>query len=299
MGHTPTWAWIVLAAVVALILGTDLWGWRGGRVRSRRAALVWALVCIVVGLAFGAFVWVTFGSRLAQEYYAAYSMEEGLSLDNLLLFYVVFRSFRVPRALQHKVLFWGVLGASVFRGIFIFLGVAAIERWVWVSYLFSAVLLYAAWSAFRQDPARKDGSRVVEWLSRRLPLTSEAEGGEFIARDRNGRWAATPLLAALIVIELADVVFALDSVPAVLSVTRNRFVVYGSNVFAILGLRALYTLLAATITWLRYLHYGLAAVLAFAALKILGERWVDVPPLASIGIVAALVGGAVWASLKS
>jgi tellurite resistance protein TerC len=279
------------------MLALDLWAYRGER-PLRRLTLVWSLVWIGVGLGFGALVWVAFGSRLAEEYYAAYAMEKALSLDNIFLFYLIFQHFKIPEKFQHKVLFWGILGAVIFRAAFVFLGVAAIERWDWMTYVFGGLLLYAAWHALREDPARQPKSRIVEWLSRRVPVEEDTRSGKFITA-REGGWAATPLLLALVSIELADIMFAIDSVPAALAITHNRFVVYSSNILAVLGLRALYLYLASAITGLPYLHYGLSAVLAFAAFKILTDDRVHIPPLASIGIIAVLIGAAVWTSLRA
>jgi tellurite resistance protein TerC len=196
---------------------------------------------------------------------------------------------RVPQKFQHKVLFWGIIGANVFRGVFIFLGVAALERWDWISYVFGAILLCAAVQAFRKDAAAEEESKTVKLLSRYFPIKQEPQGGHFMVHDNRG-WAATPLLVALVSIEITDVLFAIDSVPAALSVTRDRFLVYSANIFAILRLRALYLYLISSITQLRYLHYGLAAVLAFAALKIISDEWLPISPLLSIAIVVAVIG---------
>lgn len=290
------WAWVVFGAVVLLLLGIELLSSAHKKHPSKTRAVVYAVMWIAVGLAFGAFVWVVKGATLAQEYFGAYAMEEGLSLDNMFLFYVIFQSLNIPEEYHRKVLMWGVLGAVVLRGAFIFLGTSAVSRWDWISYIFAVTLVYAAWRAFHKDPARHEQSRIVEWLSRHLPLKESVECGQFFARQDGGR-VATPLLVALIAIEVTDLVFAIDSVPAALSITHNRFIVYTSNVFAILGLRSLYLYLASIITSLPYLHYGLAAVLAFAAVKIAAHDWVRIPPLVSIAILIGLIGGAVWASL--
>ena len=295
---TEALEWAVFAGVVIVMLAIDLWASRGDRLQTRRLALIWSIVWIAAGLAFGGFVWLTLGTRATEEYYAAYAMEKGLSIDNLFLFYVIFQSLGVPARSQHKVLFWGILGAVVFRGIFIFLGVAALERWEWVSYLFGATLLYAAWHSFREDPALQEESPVVDWLSKHLPVAKDARSGRFLVR-RDGSRSATPLLLALIAIELTDVMFAIDSVPAALSITQDYFIVYSSNLFAILGLRALYLYLSSTLINLPCLHYGLSAVLAFAGLKILAQEWMPIRPLVSIGIVVALIGASVWASLRA
>jgi tellurite resistance protein TerC len=296
--HVPGWAWIVFAVTVVIMLVVDLSWSKVTSAATRRLTLTWSVLWIASGLGFGVFVAVLLGSRAAQEYFAAYAMEKALSLDNIFLFYVIFDSLGVPLKFQHKVLFWGIFGALVFRALFLAVGVAVLNRWEWVSYLFAAVLLYAAWDAFRKNPAGHHKSRVLSWLSRHMPLQENVETGKFLAFE-NGRRTATPLLVALVAIELTDVMFALDSMPAALSITRNPFLVYSSNVFAILGLRALYLFLASTITSLPYLHYGLAAVLAFASIKILVEEWVHIPPLVSLGVILTLIAAAVWASLHA
>lgn len=294
----PPWAWIAFAATVVVMLAIDLFAYRGARAESRRVTLTWTVIWIAIGLLFAVFVWMMFGGRLAQEYLGAYAIEKSLSLDNLFVFLLIFHSLNIPHKFQHKVLFWGILGAVVFRGIFIFLGVAALRRWEWVSYIFGAILIYAAIRAWREDPMHKKKSNLVEWLSRHLPITKKSDSGKFIVRNEAGR-CATPLLIALLAIELTDIMFAIDSVPAALAITRDEFLVYSSNIFAILGLRALYLLLSQTIPRLRYLHYGLAAVLGFAGLKIMANDRVPIPPLVSVGIIALIIGASVWASLRA
>ncbi|GAA5480839.1 TerC/Alx family metal homeostasis membrane protein [Haloferula sargassicola] len=296
--ETPLGVWGLFAGVVGVLLAADLLAYRGKSSESRRVTLVWSIIWIAAGLGFGGFIAWRSGGELVGEYYAAYAMEKALSIDNLFVFYVIFQSLGVPKSSQHHVLFWGILGAVVFRGIFIFVGVAAIERWEWISYIFGGLLLYAAWHSYRQDPAKQERSRVVDWLSEHLPLSARTDTRHFTLRE-SGKRVATPLMLALIAIEFSDILFAIDSVPAALSITRDRFVVYSSNIFAILGLRALYLLMAATIAGMRYLHYGLAAVLAFAAVKIVAHPWFDIPPLVSLGVIVAIIGVAVVASLRA
>lgn len=299
--NSVSWSsWMVLAGSLAGLLAIDLGFNRRHRAVSARAMLGWAAAWIGVGLAFGVYVGWRIGGNAAQEYYATYAMEEGLSLDNIFVFHLIFRSLDIPAGRRHTVLFWGILGAVVFRGLFIVLGASALERWQWLSYGFAAVLLYAAGHAWREDPARQERSRITDWLTRHLPVapTTGRESARFFVRQ-DGRRQATLLLVALVAIELSDVIFAIDSVPAALSVTRDRFIVYSSNVFAILGLRALYLWLAATIIRLRYLHYGLAGVLAFAALKMVVDEWLHIPPLVAIAVIVLLLGSAVGASLAA
>ena len=289
------WGWLIFGVSVAALLAVDLFAHRGRHGGSHRSACVWSCIWIAAGLLFAIFVWLVIGTRQAHEYLAAYLIEKSLSLDNLFVFLIIFRNLAIPEEYQHNVLYWGIFGALVFRAVFIFLGIAAVESFTWVTYIFAAILLFAAWHSFREDPASRGTNRAVQWLSLHLPFTRKIHGTRFFVREK-GRLLATPLLIALLGLEITDIVFAIDSVPAALAVSRNRFVVYSSNVFAILGLRALYSALA--LTELRYLHYGLAGVLAFAAVKIIIEEWLPIHPLAAVGITALLIGGTVWASMR-
>jgi tellurite resistance protein TerC len=297
MHGTAPWIWSVFVAAVVVLLVLDLVANRGERRETRRNALAWSGIWIGSGLAFGGFVWFALGGRAAEEYFAAWFLEQSLSLDNLFVFLLVFQTLAVPRRFQHRVLFWGVLGAIVFRAVFILVGTTAIERWSWISYVLGATLLYAAWRAYRQKLGEERRSAVVAWLSRRFPVTDRPHGEEFVARE-DGEEKITPLLIALIAIELTDIVFAIDSIPAALSVSRNFFVIYSANIFAVLGMRALYVLLASTIAKLRHLHYALAAILVFTAFKLIAEDWISIPPLVSVGVIAAAIATAVWLSLR-
>jgi tellurite resistance protein TerC len=297
--HFPLWAWVVFSVVLLALLAVDLFVHRGHRADSRRSAVVWTVIWIATGLGFGGFVWCMWGSQAALDYVAAYLIEKSLSLDNLFVFLLIFGSLRVPENVQRTALSWGVFGALVFRALFVGVGVVALSRFAWVSYVFGGILLIAAWRAAREDPLCHTGeSRLVGWLSRHLPVTPRYHDTRFFVRE-NGIFVVTPLLLAVIALELTDIMFAIDSVPAAFSVTRDPFLVYSSNAFAILGLRALYIVLAKTIAHLRYLHYGLAAVLAFAGLKMLLEEWVHIPALASIAIIFACIGIAVWVSVRA
>jgi tellurite resistance protein TerC len=294
---TLTGAWIAFAVTIFALLALDLYVHRGGRSDSHKGAIAWSIVWVAAGLAFNAAVWVLFGSNAAQEYLAAYLIEKSLSVDNLFVFLVIFRSLKIPEERQRTVLIWGIFGALVFRALFILIGLAAIERWEWVAYLFGAVLIWAAWRAFREDPAEQKENRIVEWLAKHLPLTTEINHSHFFARI-DGKRVATPLLLAIVAVELSDIMFAIDSVPAAFAVTHDRFIVLTSNAFAILGLRALYIVLAKTLARLHYLHYGLAAVLGFAGIKIVTQELLEIPPYVSIAIIAVIIGLSVWLSVR-
>lgn len=298
MGTTPTWAWGVLAVALFVLLGIDLLVHRGGRADSRRVAIVWSVVWVGVGLGFAGFVAAVDGARSATEYLAAYAIEKSLSLDNLFVFLIVFKTLGIPREHQRRALSWGVLGALVFRAVFIFLGAAAIERWHWVVYVFGAFLFVAAWRAWRGVPKEEDENRLVAFLARLLPVSQDTRNAAFVVREDGAR-KATPLLLAVLALEATDVLFAVDSVPAALAVSRDRFVVYSSNAFAILGLRSLYLVMAHTVAELRYLHQGLAVVLSFAGFKLVAAEWVEIPPLVSVGVIVATIGVAVGLSLRA
>lgn len=281
--------------MAALVI--DLVMHRGEGGSARRSAVIWSGVWIALGLAFGLFVWWDLGPDRAVDYYAAYLIEKSLSVDNLFVFLIIFSALKVPRARQRTVLWWGILGAVGFRALFIFIGAEAIDRWSWVSYVFAGVLLIAAIRTFLEDPAEEKESRIVGWLARHLPVHSGDYSG-FVVR-KGGRLMVTPLLIALVAIETTDIAFAIDSVPAAFSVTRDRFVLYSSNILAILGLRALYLVLVEYLPRLVYLHYGLAAVLALAAGKIVLENWVHIPAWAAITATVAVMIASIVASLRA
>lgn len=294
----PLWGWITFGLAVVILLAIDHFAHRGERAASRKVALVWSMIWIAAGLGFNVFVWFALGTHAASQYLATYVIEKALSTDNMFLFLIVFKSLNIPLQHQHTALFWGIAGAVVFRGVLIFLGAAALHRWEWITYIFGLIILYAAYRAFRQDPAKEQDNKLVQVLSRRLPVTERTQGGKFFARE-NGQLAVTPLFLALLGIELADIMMAVDSVAVAFSMSRSDFVIYTSNVFAILGLRALYLLLANTIGQMRYLHYGLAIVLAFAGFKLIAEPLIDIPPLVSVAFTIIVIGSTVWLSLKS
>jgi tellurite resistance protein TerC len=289
----PAWAWGLLAGVMLVLVAIDLLAHRGEHVDSKRRAVLWSVVWVAAAVVFGGLVGVYFGAPAAEQYFAAYLLEKSLSVDNLFLFVVIFGALGIPRDEQRRVLTWGIVGALVTRGVFIALGAAVLHRWHEVTYVFGAILVITALKMLRES----DGpSKLLPWLERHLPWTQERAGHRFVVRQ-HGRLLATPLLVALIAIELTDVVFALDSIPAAFAVSEEPFIVYSSNVFAILGLRALYVVLVGAITDLRYLKYGLSAVIAFAGVKMLAASWIVISPLASVGVITVMIGIAVGASV--
>ena len=261
----------------------------------------WVLLWIAVSLALGLWILATQGTSAAAEYYAAYFLEKSLSVDNIFVFVIIFSELHIPAEHQRRVLWFGVLGALVFRALLIGAGIALVEQFSWVRYPFAALILFAAWRMLfaveRERQVVQDACNVCEtWIARIVRVSPVLEGGRFWRRD-GGRLVATPLLVALVVIETTDVVFALDSVPAVLAVTRNPFLVYSSNVMAMLGLRSLYFVLADTLDRLRYLRPGLAVVLAFTATKMLAAGWIDISAGVSVLIIAAVLLATVAASM--
>ncbi len=296
---TPLSHWLGFHAALLVLLALE---WlMARRVRDpHRRALYATVLWVFASLAFAAFVWRTLHATAATQYLAGYAIEEALSLDNLFVFLLLFRAFAIPEGRQQKVLFWGVLGAIVLRGVFIAAGLGLLEHFGWIEYVFGAILLVAAVRLlFPEKPEAENRQPAwLRWLTRVHPVSPSQTS--FLARpddDPHGRLMPTVLLLALIAVEFTDVVFALDSIPAVLSITRTPFLAYTSNIMAVMGLRSLYVLLAALLTRLRFLHFGLAALLGFAALKMLAAHWIAVGPLTSLVIIVALLTVTVATSL--
>jgi len=251
---------------------------------------------IGAALAFSVFILRTMGGDAATQYLAGYAIEEALSIDNLFVFLVLFRLFRIEPPNQPKVLLWGVVGAIVMRGTFIAAGIELLQHFEWVSYLFAIVLLIASVRlVMPEDKSKKEETpRWLRWISQLRPVSLRQD--YFVVREE-GRRMITVMLLALIAIEVTDLIFAIDSIPAVLSITQHPFLAYTSNIMAVMGLRSLYFLLIHLLNRLRYLHYGLAAVLAFAALKMLAAEFFEIGPLLSLGIVMGMLGITVVASV--
>ncbi len=264
--------------------------------------MAWVVVWIGLGLALGLGVAATQGRSAATEYFAAYLVEESLSVDNIFVFVVIFSELHIPAEYQRRVLVFGVLGALVFRALAIGAGITLIERIQWIIYPFASLILFAAWRLlFGGERQRKIVKQACDvcgtWIARVVPVSPVLHGHDFW-RSEGGRLVATPLLVALVVIETTDIVFALDSIPAVLAMTRNPLIVYSSNVMAMLGLRSLYFVLSDVVYRMRYLRAGLAALLVFTAAKMLTSEWVQVSPDVSVAIIAvvllATIAASVW-----
>jgi tellurite resistance protein TerC len=277
----PVSAWLIFGVVVAVSLAADLFGHRGGRSFSRRAAVVWSVVWISVALLFCGWVALAIGRGPAEDFLTAWLIEKSLSIDNLFVFLVIFDRLRIPASDQHRVLFWGILGAFLTRAVFIASGAALLSAWHGAVYVLGAFLIYTGVKSARASGGDEGEGRVLGFVRRHFRFTSQTEAHRFFIVE-DGRRVATPLLAALVVIEITDVLFAIDSIPAVFSVTSEPFIVYSSNVFAILGMRALYLVLAGLLSGLKYLRYGLAGILVLAGAKMLAAAHVHVPHVASL-----------------
>jgi tellurite resistance protein TerC len=289
----PLWAWAATLAAILVMLAVDMLAHRGGRETSPRRALLWSAAWVALGAGFGAVVWAGWGAEYAGEYFGGYLLEKSLSVDNIALFALIFAEFGVPRAHQHRVLFFGVLGALVMRAALIALGATLISQFQWTLYVFGAFLLLTAWRMLRNRGHSARGSALVR---RMLPVASGYHGRRFWVR-RAGRLMATPMFVVLVLIEVTDLIFAVDSIPAIFSVTDEPFLVFASNAFAILGLRALYLLLAGLLPRFTYLRPALAVILGFVGLKMLLSDVVHVPVAISLGFIATCLAVAIWASV--
>ena len=307
MLDVPLWAWAAFAALVLVMLAIDLLAHRKDHVIGFREAAWWSAVWVGLAVVFGAGVFAVYGTQAGVEFTTAWLLEKSLSVDNLFVFALIFGYFQVPAQYQHRVLFYGVLGALVFRGIFLALGIAVVSRFTAVLFAFAAVLLYSAWKMLRESDKTVDPGRspAVRLLRRVIPVQDEYDGQKFFVR-RAGKLVATPLLAVLVAVEAADVLFAVDSVPAVLAISSDPFIVYTSNAFAILGLRALYFLLAGMLTRFHLLSTGLALILGFigvklvlqAAHKVIDSRIPEIPSLVSLGVIVVVLTASVVLSLR-
>lgn len=294
------WFWVGFNLFVLAMLLLDLLVLnRKAHVVRMREALGWSAFWIALSLAFNYFVYREFGREAGLNFLTGYLLEKALSVDNLFVFLLIFTYFKVPGQYQHRILFWGVLGALVLRALFIMVGAAIISKFSWTLYLLGAFLVYTGikMATSSGDPEiDPENNPVVKFLSRYLPVTKHYEGGKFFVRQGRLRYA-TPLFVVLVMVETTDVVFAADSIPAILAVTQDKFIVYTSNVFALLGLRALYFALAGLMTLFHYLHYGLALILAFIGTKLLLHSFLHIPTEWALGTVAGLLALSVLASL--
>jgi len=297
----PWWAWVGFFAFIAALLAIDLGVFhRGSHEVKPKEALVWCGVWGGLALAFNALVYGWRGAELGQQFLAAYLVELCLSVDNVFVFIVIFAFFKVAPKWQHRVLFWGILGAVVMRGVFILVGVGVLARFHWVFYLFGAFLVYTgikmALPQKEEIDVNPDHNVAVRLFRRIMPLAPERDDGRFFTREL-GRFAATPLFIVLIVVETTDLMFALDSLPAVLAITKDGFVALTSNIFAILGLRSLYFALSGVMQLFRYLKLGLAVILGFIGVRMLLASWLDISTTVSLGVIGGVLATSILASV--
>jgi tellurite resistance protein TerC len=264
-----------------------------------REALAWSAVWIALAVIFAVVVFFWHGRTSALEFVTGYVIELSLSVDNLFVFLLIFRFFHVPPVHQHKVLFWGILGALIMRAVFIVAGVGLIQRFHWIVYVFGAFLVYSGIKLFFQEEAEihPEKNPVLRLFRRFVPVTKDYEGNKFFVR-RAGLYA-TPLFVVLLVVETTDLLFAVDSIPAILAITRDAFIVYTSNVFAIMGLRSMYFALAGMMEMFRYLHYGLSLVLVFVGAKMLLSHYLEIPTPVALAAVAGVLAISVIASVAN
>lgn len=300
--------WIIFLAFILLLIGIDLGVLnRKSHVPSTREALGWTALWTTIGLSFSIAVYYLYtrgivesdldGKTALINYLTGYLVELSLSMDNVFVIALIFSYFKVPQMYQHRVLFWGILGALVFRAIMIFLGVWLLEQFEWMFYLFGLLLLYSAYKMLTtNEEIHPTQNPVIIFLKRLFPITKHYDGNNFFVRRRH-IVAATPLFVALVMVETTDIIFAFDSIPAILGITTDPFLVFSSNVFAILGLRSLYFVLASMINRFGYLRYSLAAILFFVAAKMLVHDFFKAPEWLSLGVIVLLLGGGIGFSL--
>jgi tellurite resistance protein TerC len=296
---TSIWFWVAFHVGVFVAIGIDLLTFRRrGRELSMGAVARRSLVWVVVSLAFNFVVWRVKGPHHALDFLTGYLIEYSLSMDNIFVFVLIFTHFRVPPRAQHRVLVWGIIGALIMRGTMILFGIALVQRFHFVLYIFGLFLLItAARMLFGKHPAQDfRETRVMRFCRRILPITHEFHNQDFKVQV-DGRWMLTPLALTMIVIEITDLAFAVDSIPAIFAITQDPFIVYASNICAILGLRSLYFLLAGLMNRFIYLRTGLALVLAFVGLKMITAEYLPFPRIVSLGIIVLILGVTIWLSI--
>ena len=296
----PIWIWFAFLALISVLLIVDLLlVHRTPHAPTTKEAAIESAVWISLGVAFTGAIFAWHGGQAAGEYISGYLIEKSLSVDNVFVWALIMSYFAVPREFQFRVLFWGVFGALVLRFVFIFAGVALLEQFEWLLFVFGAFLLVTAFRLVRQgdEEVHPEHNPVLRLVRRVIPSTTEYNGQHLFVRHGR-KLLATPLLAVLIVVESSDVVFAVDSIPAILAVSREQFIVFSSNAFAILGLRALYFLLADLRDRFRYLQQGLAVILAFVGIKMIIAEWYHIDTFVSLGFIALVLTISIWLSMR-
>ena len=300
VGSPLLWVAFTLFIIVMLAIDLVVFHKKAHEVKIKEASL-WAVAWILLALIFNVFVYHYFGHKLALEFTAGFLIEKALSVDNLFVFIIILSYFAVPAKLQHNVIFWGVLGALIMRAVFVLAGAILLQRFEWLVFVLGAFLVYTGAKTFfgsDDDKVQPDRNPVLKLLRRILPITKDYHGQRFFVREA-GKLHATPLFLVLVVIELTDVVFAVDSVPAVFAVSQDPFIVYTSNIFAILGLRALFFVISKAMSELKYLKYGLGFILAFVGAKMLVSHYYKIPVVVSLGVILSTLLVTVLISLKA
>jgi len=296
---TNIWLWLGFIAFVLAMLSLDLGVFhrKAHEVRPREAG-IWTAVWVTLALLFAAGLYFVENRQVALTFLTGYVIEESLSVDNIFVMVLIFEYFRVPKSVQHRVLFYGILGALVMRGLFIAAGTALITRFHWVLYVFGAMLIVTGIRMARKQDEGFEGERspIVRGVRRLVPISTEYHGSRFFITE-GGRRRATPLLLVLVLVEITDLIFAIDSIPAIFGVTRDPFIVFTSNIFAVLGLRSLYFLLAAVVDRFYLLKYGLAVILSFVGFKMLTERFIEIDIVLSLSIILGVLAASIAASL--
>ncbi|MGB5943490.1 MAG: TerC family protein [Leeuwenhoekiella sp.] len=303
--------WGIFLTFILICLALDLGVFnRNDHVIKSKEAGIWTAVWVSLALAFSGVIYWLFTEGMVEnpsdltpnqaviKYITGYLIELSLSIDNVFVIAVIFSSFAIPAKYQHRVLFWGILGAIIFRALMILFGVALINKFEWIIYVFGVFLLYTAYKMLKSDDTDFDPqeSKVFKWMKKFFPVTTQMQGHDFFMQI-DGKKTATPLFLALIVIELTDILFALDSIPAILAITSNPFIVFSSNILAILGLRSMYFLISRMLTKFRYINYSLVVILAFVGLKMIFSHYVDIPEWASLSVIVVSLAGGILASI--
>ena len=296
---TNIWFWVAFIAFVLAMLALDLGVFnKTPHVVQAKEAAAWTAVWVGLALVFAAGLAWFVDRQTALTFLTGYVIEESLSVDNIFVIVLIFQYFAVPAQYQHRVLFWGILGALIMRGLFIGVGAALLARFGWIIYIFGALLVITGIRMALKQDEEFDGEQnpVVRFVRRFLPVTSDYRGKHFLTME-NGKRHATPLLLVLVLVETTDLIFAIDSIPAIFGITRDPFIVFTSNIFAVMGLRSLFFLLASVVTKFHLLKYGLAVILTFVGTKMLIEHWVHIPILLSLGVVMGVLAASIVASL--
>jgi tellurite resistance protein TerC len=295
----PIWGWVALGAVIATMLAVDLFKHREDHEPTPREALTESAIWVTCGLAFAGVIFAIFGGKAFGEYISGYLIEKSLSVDNVFVWSMLFATMAIPVKFQHRVLFWGIFGALTLRAIFIGLGSSLISSFWWVLLIFGGFLIFTGVKMIRHrdDEGHDQSTRGLNLLRKVIPVSDEFDGHKFFTKI-NGKRAATPLFAALVVVEVTDVIFAVDSVPAILAVSHEPFLVFASNAFAILGLRAMYFLLANAKSKFHFLSHALGVILIFVGLKMVVSHWIHLNTYLSLAVILAILAAAIVASIN-